>query len=160
MIANNYRIFRADESHAKRLAPFMRAADRAEVLASHGLEPATALMLCVRTSPLFCWAAEDDHGVIVMWGVGAASRLSSVGHPWLLAADRLAGREYLREFLRLSREYVSAFRREYDFLENYVDARNELSLRWLRWCGFRVEPPAPYGAEGQMFCQFTMQGGK
>ncbi len=43
-------------------------------------------------------------------------------------------------------------------LQNYVDARNEISIRWLKWLGFRFDPkPVPYGIWGLPFLRFQME---
>lgn len=42
-------------------------------------------------------------------------------------------------------------------LTNYVDARNAVSIRWLRWLGFEIEPAAPFGIHGLPFHRFSMR---
>jgi hypothetical protein len=42
-------------------------------------------------------------------------------------------------------------------MENWVDARNLDAIQWLRWCGFQIEAPRPYGKHGLDFCRFTMK---
>ena len=60
-------------------------------------------------------------------------------------------------FYRMSRRIVDAMRARYSQLENWVDARNGLSIRWLKWAGFYVEEPEKMGAEGQLFHRFWME---
>jgi hypothetical protein len=46
----------------------------------------------------------------------------------------------------------------YPHLENYVDVRNELSIKWLRWLGFQFDPqPIPYGVWEMPFFRFRME---
>jgi hypothetical protein len=59
--------------------------------------------------------------------------------------------------LEHSRETIHLLRRVYGPLENWVDARNRLAIRWLRWCGFEIEAPAPYGPHELPFCRFSMK---
>lgn len=40
------------------------------------------------------------------------------------------------------------------FLLNYVDARNTMTIRWLKWLGFTIDEPIPYGVNGEPFCRF------
>jgi hypothetical protein len=39
-------------------------------------------------------------------------------------------------------------------LMNYVDARNDATIRWLKWLGFTVDDPEPYGINGEPFHRF------
>jgi hypothetical protein len=46
---------------------------------------------------------------------------------------------------------------QHSFLENWVDARNVTSIKWLKWCGFDFDDPAPFGVEQLMFHRFEMR---
>lgn len=39
-------------------------------------------------------------------------------------------------------------------LLNYVDARNTMTIRWLKWLGFTIDDPIPYGVNGEPFSRF------
>jgi hypothetical protein len=45
---------------------------------------------------------------------------------------------------------------DYPVLRNYVDQRNTVSIRWLRWLGFRMGEPAVMGAARVPFVPFEM----
>lgn len=153
---NKVRVSRATEAHAVELAANLRAADIQELAASSGASPLEAVTQSVAVSP-DAYVALDEHGVIAAWGVGVGSLASSVGSPWLLATERMAGR-YRRQLLALSRIHVARMRRQFSYLTNFVDARHAQSLRWLRWCGFVIHPPEPYGVAGLPFHRFDMKG--
>ena len=62
-----------------------------------------------------------------------------------------------RKFLRESRRVVSLLAEEFPVMENYVDARNTASIRWLQWVGFSVYYPKPYGRDNLPFHRFDMR---
>lgn len=39
-------------------------------------------------------------------------------------------------------------------LLNYVDARNVLTIKWLKWLGFEVDESEPLGINGELFHRF------
>ena len=41
-------------------------------------------------------------------------------------------------FLKHCREKVSDMEKRYSMLFNYIDSRNDLHLRWLKWLGFEI----------------------
>jgi hypothetical protein len=43
-----------------------------------------------------------------------------------------------RPFLKESRSEVEEMNRVYPHLFNVIDSRNEVHLRWIRWCGFKI----------------------
>ena len=54
-------------------------------------------------------------------------------------------------FYRMSKIFIKWMRARFDYLENWVDARNFLSLRWLTWVGFKIGAAEPWGAFGMDF---------
>lgn len=146
----------AEAWHIPIVAQDMRDADRLEVLASHGMTPQEALEECIKQSDI-AFTGFDKKGVpMLMFGAGSESILDPVGIPWMLTAENIYSMQM--EFLRVSRYYVFMLRKRYPLLENYVDARYDMAVRWLAWCGFTIHEPEPYGVEGQLFRRFTMKG--
>ncbi|MGH9903554.1 MAG: hypothetical protein ACRD68_17245, partial [Pyrinomonadaceae bacterium] len=77
---------------------------------------------------------------------------------WLLASPELARHPF---FFRHSRYWVEQLHERYRVLWNCVDVRNEVHIRWLKWCDFtflrRIEE---YGAGRMPFYEFTkVRGG-
>jgi hypothetical protein len=138
------------------IADGMRPADVEEVRLSHGHSPLAALEASVRSSPLVCYVAVDDGRPLCAFGVGGRP-LAVKGSPWLLGHERLG--DYRRELARLSRPMVQMMSARFSLLENWVHADNVVSVRWLKACGFTLEPAAPFGAQGAMFHRFWMKGG-
>lgn len=141
--------------HVAAMAPHMRQADRDEVWASCLLAPDHALRLSLQTSRK-AWAGIIDGEVVCIFGVGAQSVLSDVGVPWMLGTDALEGKQFT--FLRHCRRYVAEMRAGYSVLVNFVDERNTVSQRWLRWLGFHMDEPEPHGPFGLPFRRFYRLG--
>lgn len=133
----------------------MRDEDRAEIKASHGADPLTALIASVEGSDLKWTITDEQLGVIGIFGVGRSVGEPRRGSPWLLATPDLELR-YI-SFLRQARGYVQQMQDAYPFLENWVDARNTVSIKWLAWCGFTLDEPETFGVEGRLFRRFDMR---
>jgi GNAT superfamily N-acetyltransferase len=143
-----YTLLPATEDDAHELAPLLRAADRAEVLAL-GAEPIDGLLDSLRASRE-AWTARADGQIICMTGVCPLTLIGSTGVPWLLGSDLVP--KHGPHFLRESRRLVARWREMFPVLENRVPADYAAALRWARWMGFTVHP-------GQPFCKITMGGG-
>lgn len=52
---------------------------------------------------------------------------------WLLATDDLL--KYRTSFIRQCKFVLSKMNSKFKVLTNIVDSRNEVHLRWLKWCG-------------------------
>lgn len=90
--------------------------------------------------------------LIAIFGAAPFSLLSDVGSPWLLGTDVMD--VYPKEILKDARRYIDFISERYPRQMNYVDARNEPSIRWLERIGFTIDPPVPYGVEGRPFHRF------
>lgn len=141
----------AREEYVGFVAANMRQADRDEIWASHHLRPEQALRRCLRETPK-AFAAVIDGEVCCLFGVTPRSILTGHGMLWMLGTDGIVRHQY--RFLRDSIECADAMNREYPILMNYVSDANEASKRWLRWLGFTLDDPAPYGVERQLFRRF------
>lgn len=74
---------------------------------------------------------------------------ASHGVPWAVVTT--AVERYQLPFLRMCRRYIDSLQMP---LENYVDARNLRTIRWLKWLGFTVDEPKPTGINGEPFHRF------
>lgn len=136
------------------LAANMRADDIAEVEAL-GNTPEAALKHAYAHSK-FAYVARKDGLVLGAFGVGDSSILGNVGCAWMLtteAAEMYAAR---RELVKTAPAVVLSFLEHYDILLNYVDARYERALRWLRFLGFTIEAPVK-AHTGFEFCRVSME---
>lgn len=129
------------------LAPRLRAADAGEFLA-HARCPTAGLLRAVALSPL-AWAIEAPGGrPISLFGFAPIDQDTAC--PWLVAAEDLVT-THRAWFIRQSAAIVALGDHRWSRFFNYVDARNTVHVRWLRWVGFRVLPAAPHGPYGLPF---------
>lgn len=94
--------------------------------------------------------------LVSLFGVGQLSVLNDTGVPWLLGTN--AVQRYGRVVAVESRRYVRLWQTRYPIMRNYVDARNSVALRWLRWLGFGILPAVPYGPYKMPFHPFELRG--
>lgn len=134
------------------VAEDMRQTDRNEIWAADHLEPLACLRESVKRSDLLWTVIIND----VPAAIGGVSPLpeslrSRAGVCWMLGTDAI--KTVPDWFLFQTQVILGAMLMKYDYLSNFVDARNEVCLRWLKWLGFKIMPAAPYGAEQLMFHQ-------
>lgn len=132
----------------------LRAADRAEVEALSGREPQEVLAESVERSAM-AWAGCADGKLVCLFGVVPVSLAGVTGVPWLLGSDDVCA--YSRAFLRCNKAYVRDMLHEFPVLRNVVDARNEVSINWLKWLGFELDAAEPMGVAGLPFHRFEMR---
>lgn len=144
----------ATQEHIGFLKPRLRESDIRECEASLGISGSEGLQRSFNTSA-FCWTGFYGKEPVLIFGVGALNLLSDYGAPWMLASDEI--RKVSVALLRESRDYVQKMLDLYPVLMNYIDARQDTSIRWLRWCGFTVEPAHPWGILGLPFHPFWMR---
>lgn len=147
----------ATDEDAISLALRMRQADVDEVWASHHMAPLQALRASMAGSRDTRVGTADGF-VICMFGVGGGTILVNSGTPWMLSSVELP--EHAMRFLAGSREVIDEMYSKYDYLANHVDARNTLSIRWLKWLGFTVREPKPFGIDERPFCRFELIRGE
>ena len=146
-----WRIEPARAEHIPPIAANMREAERHEVWASNRRTPEEALQQSLAASDR-AWTC-FVHGVpAFMWGVSQPGDIPpGNGNPWLLGTDAVY--EVGREFLKQSRAYVDKLQEGFARLENRVHAGNELSILWLKWCGFTLDNE-PETINGEQFYRF------
>lgn len=143
--------------HVEDFARAPREADVQELKAASGATPRQALLYGVRFSTV-AWAAYVEDEPLCMLGVAPQSVLLGVGTPWCIGTALLERHQFA--FLRRNREYVGKMLDRYEHLVNYVDDRHRLAKRWIKWLGFRLGPPVPYGAAGLPFRRFELHASR
>ncbi len=78
--------------------------------------------------------ATENGAPVCMWGIEKKSLLSC-WMIWMLTTD-FVDRHPIR-FLRSSRTIVRVWAESFGTIEGMVDTDFEVSIRWLRWLGFR-----------------------
>lgn len=147
-------ILPATMADVEELAGRLRATDVDEIEAASGLPPLQALrrsFVCSTRS----WAGRADGDLVALFGVCPLSWLAGIGAPWLLASA--AVERHQMAFLRRSQHYLIEIFSMYPTLRNWVDVRNATSIGWLRWLGFTIRPPVPFGPRGLPFHPFDRE---
>jgi hypothetical protein len=148
-------VVRAHRDHIFHLANHMAKADVEEVAAAVGMGPYRALEDSLNRSAV-AWTGMVDGRPVCMFGVSPIDILGGVGSPWLLGTDEI--KKHAKTFLKLNKLYVPKMLELFPILTNYVDARHETAIRWLKWLGFKFEPkPVEYGMWGMDFYRFYME---
>jgi hypothetical protein len=140
-------------AHAKDLGPRLRQADRDEVEAGSGMPAEDVLVLAVaHAKQAHAWVLNGK--LIAISGISGSLVDQAVGVIWMLASDEVD--QFPRVLVKGQRQYVRDLLRGHDMLLNFVDNRNIKAQRWLRWLGFQIGEPRPFGAAGLLFRPFTM----
>lgn len=137
--------------HGDHIAANMRPSDRKEIYYLAALKPAAAIKATAAMT-VFAKTALVNGEPCVIWGLARRTFLSDVGVPWLLGTP-LAERYQFR-FGRATRTYYEEMASHFPIMENYALAENRKTLRWLKWLGFDMDEPQPYGAFGAPFVRF------
>lgn len=126
------------------MLPNVRQADIDE-LAAMGATPEQCLRLGIqkseRATTIFLYGEPAGIAGIIDYG---EYRL-----PWGVFTEAIE--RHPIPFLRASRAWMRGVN---GLLLNYVDARQEPTIRWLQWLGFAVDEPVPYGVNSELFCRF------
>lgn len=151
-----YDVVPATEELAVEVALNMRQSDRDEVWASHRLAPVDAVLYAIMGSRDPNVGTVDGEPVII-FGDTPDSPIGRSTSPWMLATDEIV--KHGSVFVPASRAFIHELLDDvgFTYLHNYVDARNTVSIRWLKRLGFTVYPAAPFGPDGLPFHFFDMR---
>jgi hypothetical protein len=136
------------------LAENLRPDDVREVAATSASDPLAAILRCITASER-AWTGRVDGKLAFIGGIGAANMLSGWRVPWLLGTPVLEQNGVA--FLRFCRRNLPEIRAAYPLMMNHVDARSVGTVEWLKWLGFRIYPPRPYGILARPFHKFEMR---
>lgn len=132
----------------------VRPEDVQEFYASSGQTPEQVLHNGFARSPEVM-AGRVDGALVCIFGVCPLGLFSGKWAPWLVASPAMY--EHKREFIQYCKPVLDAMLARYNPLQNWVDARNTAAIRWLRWLGFTIHDPEPFGYQGLPFHKFTME---
>ena len=125
------------------ISPYLRQADKDELKALTGFSPEIGVSYSIAFSQRGAAAFyENDKIPAAIFGI-------SDNLIWLVGTDEIT--KHPVTFFRATQKYFHDLIRGHDFLYNYVDARNKLHLRWLKWLGFTIEEAQNLGVENRPF---------
>tara|TARA_Y100000034_G_scaffold89640_1_gene107898 strand:+ start:446 stop:907 length:462 start_codon:yes stop_codon:yes gene_type:complete len=146
-----YDICPTTDEHIEELAVTMAQPDVDEAWAAGHKRPHEALEYSRKVSRDTTTGLANGE-VACIFGVGSSSILTGLGSPWMLTSPILEA--HGKVFLRGCRMWMGDQKQKWLKLDNFVDARNERAVKWLRWMGFDLDEPAPYGPDGMDFHKF------
>jgi hypothetical protein len=154
LVAAKYEIRDATEEDVEFLATRLRKMDLKEIAAGSGRFPRAVLRSGLRTS-VFCRVGLADGEPICIYGVRAASALSVEAIVWMLGTDQL--HKHAMKFGRECGIQVKEMLKDFKVILNYCHAENKLTIRWLKWLGFTLNKPKPYGRKQELFHLFYLE---
>jgi hypothetical protein len=122
---------------AKFIGANLRECDRREIDALTGVSPMSAVCdsySATKTGRGFCRVGTVDDVPVVILGVTQAS--DDIGIPWMMATDGLYVPEAIRHMKHVGNEIVQEMQVRFKKLINVIDARNTVSITWLKSLGF------------------------
>lgn len=135
----------------------LRSVDRTEIRKNSGLTGAQALRGAFASpGPKKIYSIDYAGRVLGMFGVRVTrvTPYDRIGAPWMVCSDELL-EKYRRRFLKEYPIWIADLSEGYTLLENYVYAKNEGHIRWIRWAGFElVEYIEEYGIGKTPFWRF------
>ena len=140
---------KATEEDVLYLASRLRQCDSDEIKANVGIPNEVALRFSMEAS---------DYPLVVVHkkpvAIFGVVPKKNVAYIWMMATPELEKISFV--FLKECRKVVKMFNNKYPLLANYVDARNELHIKWLRWCGFIfINKHEKFGIEQSPFYEFV-----
>lgn len=146
-----YEIVPATLDLALQIASSMTEADRQEVWAVAHHTPTEAIVFSIQGSR-DAWVGTYEGEPLCAFGCGEWSVLSLMGMPWLLTSKNLE--HHAITFMRETRRYMDDLKTRYLMLQNYVDARHEVAVRWIERIGFTLDDPEIFGIDQLPFHRF------
>jgi hypothetical protein len=135
------------------IAPRLRTADHQECLAATGREPLGVLMESLEIGAKTLTMRSPTGQRVGLLGV-VQSPIPEAGAIWLCATDDIY--QWQMTFLRQSKLVLPKLQANYLALYNYVDARNTVHLKWLKWMGFTfINKHEHFGVEQRLFYEFV-----
>jgi hypothetical protein len=113
----------------------LRYEDKREV-ETLGHSPEQALGFAYLSSTMCRSIMNSYDQVVGMYGVVPCSGSEISGIVWMLGSNGLLNIK--TSFLKESRSEVAGMNKMYPHLCNLIDSRNEVHLRWIKWCGFKI----------------------
>lgn len=150
-LADNLLVEPVSNKHIKILHENLRQSDIDEVKASSGPDILKSITRSVNISDESC-AVSVDGELLFIVGVVKDSLLTRSGTPWLLGTDSISKHKQI--FLKVTYRILKYFQSNYSELSNYVDVRNQTSIRWLDFLGFEFCDPEKHGYEEKEFMKF------
>ncbi len=141
------------DEHIAYMSIHARESDKDEVFKATGGSLLDALVYSRDESEECLTLVGDDGLPVVLFGVAPAHDVPGLGIPWLIATDELS--QHRKTFHRYARHYRDEWLKRYRVLENYADADNVETLRWLAALGYTIDSPI-FNERGYLIQRFHL----
>lgn len=142
----------ATHEHCVWLAPRLRKEDREECKAGFGAAPELALPLGLAASERAWTMIGKSGNPIGIFGVAPGN--SDIDRSiWMLCTPEIEDNAV--QFLRECKWWINELNKIYPVLWNWVDSRNALHIKWLRWLGCLFINRGPLVHGGPDFIHFV-----
>lgn len=134
------------------VASRLRKEDIQEGWAMLGVDPVPYLINCY--DPARTWVIFNAQDENVALAGATPMKEPGLGQVWMVATDALTLHSI--EFLKHTPRFIGMLHEEFPCLFNWVDARNLVHIKWLRWCGFNfINKHDKWGPYGLPFYSFV-----
>lgn len=132
----------------------LRQEDKNEIwAATHKLPEESLLISYLISNKKFTIQLKTGEPIAVYGYCG--SKKENKASIWLLGTDKIT--ENKKSFYAISKPGISMILNEYPVLFNYVDARFDKSINWLKSLGAEIKEAAPFGLDDQPFHYFELR---
>lgn len=140
--------------HAEKIKGKIREEDIREIYATNHGDAYTSVLYGAELSDPGWAVVTDSEDVVCCFGVTPYNKdeVNSLGVVWFIGTNLMDSIKL--KIAKRSKAYIKKMMDKYNFIFNYVDERNQASVRWLKWCGFRFYGPVNYGIEQLPFYLF------
>jgi len=145
----DFEVVETNVDHIVDLCGNLRKTDYEDLAMYTGQSADEALVEGYKYSKL-CWTVLHKKEPICIFGV--ADQYNGNGCVWLLGTDKM--KDARISIIRESKFYVRKMLAPYKRIENWVYHKNELSIKWLKWCGFTIEEAKIAGVGKALFHHF------
>jgi hypothetical protein len=133
------------------IATDLRLGDREEIDATTDMSPEDALVGSAAGSDM-AWIISNQGRPMTVFGCAPSAPGS--GQVWMMGTPEMDAVSL--RLGRVSLRCLHLMHAKHACLWNYIDARNEQSMRWLRWTGFQLLEAHPqFGRQGRLFFTFA-----
>ena len=144
---------KATESEITSVVLRLRQEDIEECYAMFGVHPQILFRNLDRDHGQIYSIVTRQGRPVALAGVHPLLSDPTIAQIWMCATEELLAHQM--EFLKYSRPFIEEVSAPFRLVYNYVDARNEVHLKWLKWCGFTFINELPrWGAQGRPFYTF------
>ena len=141
----------ATEQDCIYLSKRLRKEDYQEIKAVSGLSPLISLLIGLELSDVPLVICNKKNKPVAMLGVVPQGLFGAI---WMVGTEEL--KKISLSFIRNCKGVCEVLQKNYQLLNNFVDARNTLHINWLKWMGFTfINKHKQYGVERRLFYEFV-----